>query len=102
MTGLPTSGKMSVRMRLRDMMKPTRIAMRATITARGRLRAAKTRRIVFLSGDSLAGGLQEWLYIPASPIYLEKGAPHVQARDGIVNLGLDNETLCLRYIVDGC
>src|SRR5260370_15948522 len=46
MTGYPTSGKMSVRIWPRESAKPVNIAINATMTARGRDKAAKTRRIV--------------------------------------------------------
>src|SRR5260370_28621987 len=102
MTGLPTSGKMSVRIRPSAMMNPARIAINATITPSGRVRAAKTRRIVFLNGNSLADSLQERLNIPAGSFNLKKSAPHIQTRDGIVNLSLNNESLCLCQIIDRC
>src|SRR6266576_1542763 len=100
MTGLPAAGKISVRIRPNDMMKPARIAINATMTARGRVRAARTRRIVSFTWDSLGDGLQERLNVPASRVNLKKSAPHVQTRDGVVNLGLNYKPLCLCHIVD--
>src|ERR1700730_9277675 len=46
MTGFPTSGQMSVRIWPSERAKPVNIAINATITASGRDKAAKTRRIV--------------------------------------------------------
>src|SRR6266704_1502829 len=89
MTGLPTCGKISVRIRPNDMMKPARIAINATMTARGRVRAARTRRIVSFTWDSLGDGLQERLNVPASRFNLKKSAPYIQTRDGVVDPGLN-------------
>src|SRR5260370_38428751 len=100
MTGLPTSGKISVRILPSDMIKPARIAINATITARGRVRAARTRRIVSLPWNSLTYGLQEGLDIPTGRFNLQNSAPHAQPGNRLVGLALNHKPFSLYRITD--
>src|ERR1700742_1316232 len=93
MTGFPTWGKMSMRMRPTAIKKPARMAIKATINVRGRLKASSTKRMSIRR-------LQERLQVAPNRLQLEKSAPHIKPRDGVVDLCLHQEPLRLGKIVD--
>src|ERR1700744_4188562 len=93
MTGFPTWGKMSMRMRPMAMKKPARMAINATISVSGRLKASSTKRMSIRR-------LQERLQVAPNRLQMEKSAPHIKPRDGVVDLCLHQEPLRLGKIVD--
>src|SRR5271168_2538134 len=84
---------MSMRIRPMAIMKPARIAIKATISVKGRVKASSTNRMSIRR-------LQERLQIAPNRLQMEKGAPHIEPRDGVVDLCLYQEPLCLGKIVD--
>src|SRR5579864_6438175 len=96
MAGSPTCGKMSTGMRLTASVAHSAIAIRATTTVNGRLRAARTRRMT----SSLARLHHERLDIAGRSRNLKQPAPHTQARESVVNFGLREQPLGFGDLVD--
>src|SRR5580704_17350905 len=95
MAGSPTCGKISTGMRWIASAAQRAIAMRATTTVIGLVRAARTRRMVLL-----ARLRNEWLDISGGRGDAQQTAPDSQPRQRIVDLGLREKPLGFRHFVD--
>src|ERR1035441_5954011 len=100
MAGSPTWGKISTGIRSTASSAHRAMAIRAMTTVTGRLRAANTRRMVHLFGQSLTGLGEEGLKIAAGRRDFEQRAPDVQAGQSVVDLSLHEQPLSLRHVID--
>src|SRR5580704_12084707 len=98
MAGSPTCGKISTGMRWMASAAQRAIAMRATITVIGLVRAASTRRMVFLL--SIAYFRNEWLDISSGRGDAQQTTPDSEPCQRVVDLGLREQPLSLRHFVD--
>src|ERR1035437_389815 len=94
MAGSPTWGKMSAGMRSSASTAQSAIAMSATTTVNGLLRAAKTRRML------LTCLRQEWLNVSGRGGHSQQAAPDAEAGQRIVDFGLREQALRFRYLID--
>src|ERR1035437_6023013 len=85
---------MSAGMRSSASTAQSAIAIRATTTVNGRLRAAKTRRML------LTCLRQEWLNVSGRGGHSQQPAPDTEAGQRIVDFGLREQVLRFRYLID--
>src|ERR1035437_7955219 len=85
---------MSAGMRSSASTAQSAIAIRATTTVNGRLRAAKTRRML------LTCLRQEWLNVSGGGGHSQQPAPDAEAGQRVVDFGLREEALRFRYLID--
>src|SRR5271157_158860 len=95
MAGSPTWGKMSAGMRSSASTAQRAIAMSATTTVNGRLRAAKTRRML------LTCLRKEWLNVSSRGSHSQQPAPDAEPGQRIVDFGLREQALRFGYLIDG-
>src|ERR1035441_8090469 len=101
MAGSPTCGKMSMGMRRTARTAHRAIAIKATTTVMGLLRAARTRRMMPApSRHSLACLGDEGPDVPGCGSHAEQSPPDSQPRQRFVNFSLREEPLGLRHLVD--
>src|ERR1017187_2127627 len=99
--GSPTCGKMSIGMRSTASTAQRAIAIKATTTVIGLLRAARTRRIwPAPSRHSLACLGDEGPDVTGCGSHAEQSPPDSQPRQRFVNFSLREEPLGLRHLVD--
>src|SRR5690348_1191352 len=100
MAGSPTFGKISTGMRSTARKAASAMAINATRTVTGRRRAAKTRRMFHLPGNSLAGLREERLDVAGCGGHSKQRAPHAEPGESIIDLGLSQQPLRFGYFVD--
>src|ERR1039457_1296258 len=106
MAGSPTCGKMSIGIRWIARIEHNATAMMATTTVMGRERASRTRRICWLPVAQWARSLthlrEERLKIASGRRDAQQAAPDSQTGQCFVDLGLREQPLRLRHLVDVC
>src|SRR5713101_7554215 len=98
MAGSPPLGKMSTDIRSSARTAQSAMAIRATTTVIGLVRAARTTRI--FSDSSLAGLGNERLNVPGCCGDTEQPAPDAETRECIIDFCLGQQPLGVGHLVD--
>src|ERR1700680_1673877 len=100
MAGSPTLGKMSTGIRRAARNAKSARETNATTTVTGRPSEARTKRMFHFLWKSLAGLGDEWLNVSRGGSDSEQPAPDTETGKRIVNLGLREQPLRFRDLID--